>query len=80
MILDKILEVKKQEVETAKIKIPLDMLIDLADLCCMPMDFSEYLMRNKKGIPAVITEVKKASPSKGIIRKDFDPVKIAREL
>ena len=44
-----------------------------------PRDFIGALQRPKPGPPALIAEVKKASPSAGIIRADFDPVRIARE-
>ena len=44
-----------------------------------PRDFMAALRRPKRGPPALIAEVKKASPSAGIIRADFDPVRIASE-
>jgi len=44
-----------------------------------PRDFLGALQRGQRGAPALIAEVKKASPSAGIIRADFDPVGIARE-
>ena len=44
-----------------------------------PRDFIGALQRPKRGPPALIAEVKKASPSAGIIRADFDPVRIASE-
>jgi indole-3-glycerol phosphate synthase len=42
-----------------------------------PSGFRRALLQTR---PAVIAELKKASPSKGLIRADFDPVKLAREL
>jgi indole-3-glycerol phosphate synthase len=78
-ILEKILAVKREEVAAAKRR------QSLADLCAealaadKPRDFLGAL-RGKilAGMPAVIAEVKKASPSKGVLRADFDPAAIAR--
>jgi indole-3-glycerol phosphate synthase len=44
-----------------------------------PRDFIAALRSPKRGPPALIAEVKKASPSAGIICANFDPVRIARE-
>lgn len=44
-----------------------------------PRDFAAALRRPRAGPMALIAEVKKASPSAGVIRPDFDPVRIARE-
>lgn len=44
-----------------------------------PRDFLAALLHPPRGAPALIAEIKKASPSAGVICVDFDPVRIARE-
>ena len=78
-ILEKILTVKREEVATAKRSRPLAMVRAEAARAGKPRDFIGAL-RTKiaAGLPAVVAEVKKASPSKGVLRPDFDPVAIAK--
>jgi indole-3-glycerol phosphate synthase len=45
-----------------------------------PRGFRERLRRTSQGGPAIIAELKKASPSKGLIRADFRPAELAQEL
>jgi indole-3-glycerol phosphate synthase len=75
-ILDKIVASKREEIEAAKSETPEDSLRKrLAD--APPVrDFLAPLAQ--EGPIRLIAEVKKASPSKGVIRRDFDPVEIAR--
>ena len=76
-ILEKIVWEKDREIEVARQKVPLDTLKrKIADLP-PTRDFLGALTA-APARPAVIAEVKKASPSKGVIREDFDPVAIAR--
>lgn len=79
-ILDEILAHKRQEVDAAKERLPLADLREEAEaLAARPsgrIRFSEALTKGDD--VAVIAEVKKASPSKGVIRPDFDPVELAR--
>jgi len=77
-ILEKILAVKREEVAAAKRSRPLAMVRAEAERTGKPRDFAGAL-RSKiaAGLPAVIAEVKKASPSKGVLRPEFDPVAIA---
>jgi len=75
-VLEKIFATKREEVEAAKTKIPLSELEALAKLAPPTRGFKSAL-QNFDGL-ALIAEVKKASPSQGIIRADFDPVEIAK--
>lgn len=77
-ILSKILAVKTEEVAAAKRKVPLTTVRAAAELAPPPRDFVAVMrQRIDAGRAAVIAEIKKASPSKGIIRADFDPAAIA---
>lgn len=78
-ILQRILARKHEEVAMRKKSVPLARLID----CCNQMPdtrgFADALRSAiAAGLPAVIAEIKKASPSKGVIRADFRPAEIAR--
>lgn len=79
MILDKILQTKREEVAAARNRQSLEaMARRVGDLEDQPRGFARSLraMRDSGGT-ALIAEVKKGSPSKGIIREDFDPLDIA---
>jgi indole-3-glycerol phosphate synthase len=79
-ILDKIVEEKKREV--AKLPARLIAAGDLRDAMLEHGERRDFLAALRKPIRddiALIAEVKKASPSAGVICKDFDPVKIAKE-
>src|SRR6056297_361389 len=81
MILDRILVTKKEEIAAAKAQRSLaDLAGRIGDLEDIPRGFARALrtMAASGGTP-VIAEVKKGSPSKGVIRADFDPLAIAEE-
>jgi indole-3-glycerol phosphate synthase len=79
-ILAQILATKADEIAAAKAAWPLREVAAAARAQSPPRDF-EGALRAKiaAGRPAVIAEVKKASPSRGVLRADFDPPAI-REL
>ena len=76
-ILEKIVWEKDREIETARQRMPLVKLKARVAELPSARDFLGAL-RAAPILPAVIAEVKKASPSKGVIREDFDPVAIAQ--
>ena len=78
-ILDKIVAVKHQEVAAAKKRKPLDVVRADAESRVLTRDFVGALRAKiAAGKPAVIAEIKKASPSKGVLREDFIPADIAQ--
>jgi indole-3-glycerol phosphate synthase len=76
-ILEKIVWEKDREVASARERVPLEKLKQQVAELPAPRDFLAALRASCRK-PAVIAEVKKASPSKGVIREDFDPEAIAK--
>ncbi|WP_457569990.1 indole-3-glycerol phosphate synthase TrpC [Desulfurobacterium sp.] len=74
-ILEKIVTFKIKEVERRKNEIKFDVVKKIAVEREVPFDFKKAFPENRINI---IAEVKKASPSKGIIKEDFNPVEIAK--
>lgn len=79
MILDDIIKKTKEDLAIRKEKYDIDWLgRSLAYNPYAPRDVKAYLTATKEEPIRIIAEVKKASPSKGIIREDFDPLAIAQ--
>ncbi|MXQ10936.1 indole-3-glycerol phosphate synthase TrpC [Microvirga makkahensis] len=78
-VLSRIEAYKRQEIAAAKAAIPFDEMKRLADEAPPVRGFAQAIERHlSEGRPALIAEVKKASPSKGLIRADFDPPTLAK--
>ncbi|HMM74316.1 MAG TPA: indole-3-glycerol phosphate synthase TrpC [Gammaproteobacteria bacterium] len=78
-VLAEIFEHKRGEVAARKARRSIEELRRAAQRCPPPRGFERALRaRVARGEPAVIAECKKASPSKGVIREDYDPAAIAR--
>jgi indole-3-glycerol phosphate synthase len=76
--LDDIIDTKRREVAEARARRPLDQVIAEARAADPPRDFHAVIRRPAPRGIHLIAEIKKASPSAGLIRADFDPVSIAR--
>jgi len=78
-ILDKITAYKREEVARAKTLKPLRVIAEYARSAPRVRSFAGAIeAKHKQKQPALIAEIKKASPSKGLIRADFDPPALAR--
>jgi indole-3-glycerol phosphate synthase len=77
-VLEQILAAKREEVEHRKQTRPIEALKETIATLGRPRNFFQAVTRKTKKPLNLIAEVKKASPSAGVIREDFDPVKIAR--
>jgi indole-3-glycerol phosphate synthase len=77
-ILERIITVKREEIRAAQLSAPLEELKLLAST----RDHRDFVgalrAKHAEGKPAIIAEVKKASPSKGVLREHFVPAEIAR--
>ena len=76
MMLDRILANKYIEVAQRRISVPIEQLRDQALAQTPPRDFIDALRRAKR--PALIAECKKASPSRGLLRPQYDPAQLAQ--
>lgn len=78
-ILEKIIQTKRQEVADRKATTPLEQLQETIQTLGRPRNFFQAVTRKGNKPLNLIAEIKKASPSAGVIREDFDPVALAEE-
>ncbi len=79
-ILDDIIKKTREDLEKRKVEYPVEWLgRSLAYNPFVPKDVIKALKSTKDNPYRIIAEIKKASPSKGVIREDFDPIIIGQE-
>ncbi|MDB5305792.1 MAG: trpC [Phycisphaerales bacterium] len=78
-ILEKIIQTKREEIAERRERAPVEALKETISTLGRPRNFFNAVTQKTKKPLNLIAEVKKASPSAGVIRADFDPVKIATD-
>ena len=78
-ILDTILETKRKEVADLRSRCDTESLKAAAAAAPRARNFYAAMTKRPRGTLNIIAEIKRASPSAGVIREDFDPVEIARQ-
>jgi indole-3-glycerol phosphate synthase len=78
MFLDKIVATKLNEVEALKLKFSLSLAEKQIQELPPCLGFARAISTDRNRVTGLIAEVKKASPSKGLIREDFNPVDLAK--
>ena len=80
-ILEKIVQTKREEIAERQPRRPIELLKEEIETLGRPRNFFHAVTHRQTGKNArplnLIAEIKKASPSAGVIRADFDPVQIA---
>ncbi|MEO6437071.1 MAG: indole-3-glycerol phosphate synthase TrpC [Tepidisphaeraceae bacterium] len=77
-ILEQILQTKREEIEQRGKTRPIELLKEIIATLGRPRNFFQAVTQKTRKPLNLIAEVKKASPSAGVIRADFDPMKIAQ--
>lgn len=77
-ILNTIIAHKRAEVEARKACLPLSSMALVARFAPQVRDFRSALVNTSHPGPRVIAEIKRRSPSKGVLRRDLDPAQVAR--
>jgi indole-3-glycerol phosphate synthase len=77
-ILDEIFLHKRAEVAQRKALCPLEELRAAAEAALPPLDFLGVLQAHPVSGPALIAEIKRGSPSRGLLARDFDPLRLSR--
>ena len=78
-ILKKIVARKQEEIAESIKRLPIEKMIELANSADTPRGFFNSLSKKvKERQSGIIAEIKKASPSKGVLRENFEPVEIAK--
>ena len=77
-ILNKIKEYKLKEIQESKKKLPFSELEEKVLCSPMPIGFKKALTSSLDSNYAIIAEIKRSSPSKGLIRTDFNVAEIAK--
>ncbi|MDE0334699.1 MAG: indole-3-glycerol phosphate synthase TrpC [Defluviicoccus sp.] len=79
-VLREICDAKREHVAECKRRRPMDSVLDAAKTAASPRGFAARLRRARaERRYGLIAEIKRASPSKGLIRKDFNPERLARQ-